>query len=81
MGHHIEVFVSGCPLCREAVEIVKAAMCPDCRLEVYNLLEKPEYMEKARRYGIRALPAIVVDGEKRFEGVPRLEDVRRVLGT
>ena len=81
MGHRIEVFVSGCPLCREAVDIVRAAMCPECRLEVYNILEKPEYMKKARQYGIRAVPAIVIDGEKRFEGVPSLEEVKRALGT
>ncbi len=37
MGHRIEVFVSSCPLCREAVDIVRAAMCPECRLEVYNI--------------------------------------------
>lgn len=81
MGHLIEVFVTSCPLCREALDIVRKAMCPECVLKVYNVLEKPHYMEKARSYGVRALPAIVIDGEKAFEGVPSLEEVRRALGT
>ena len=79
MGHLIEVFIAGCPLCQEAIETVKRAMCPRCTLKVYNVLESPQHMEKAREYSVRALPAIIIDGEKRFEGIPRLEEIRKAL--
>ena len=79
MGHLIEVFITGCPLCQEAIEVIEKAMCPECRLVVYNVYENPQYVEKAREYSIRALPAIVIDKEKKFEGVPRLDEIKQVL--
>ncbi len=81
MGHVIEVFVTGCPLCHEAIEIVKKAMCPECILKVYNVLVNPRYMEKMRRYHVKALPTIIIDGKRRFEGVPELEEIKNALRT
>ena len=80
MGHMVEVFVTNCPLCREALENVKKAVCPHCTLKVYNVLENPEHIEKIKAYNIRAIPAIVIDGKEKFEGVPELKELRRILG-
>ncbi len=81
MGHIIEVFITGCPLCQETIEIIKKAMCPKCTLRVYNVLENPQFIEKAKKYNIKALPAIVIDGKKWFEGVPEFREVKEILRT
>jgi glutaredoxin len=78
--HKIEMFTSGCPLCQEAVEVVQRAKCPECTLIEYNLFEKTEYLEKARRYGVKAVPSIVVDGKLAIEGKPTVHSVKRILG-
>ncbi len=62
----IEVFTAGCPICDEAVSQIKAAACPDCDITVYNLTEGCETMEcrdKAKEYGIKSVPAVVIDGK------------------
>ncbi|MFQ5711924.1 MAG: thioredoxin family protein [Candidatus Geothermarchaeales archaeon] len=84
MGHVIEVFTSGCPLCVETMEVVKKAKCPKCTLTEYNILERREDLTcigKAQKYGIRAVPTIVIDGQVKIEGKPALDLVKRVLGT
>lgn len=60
----IEVFTAGCPCCDEAVRTVRDTACPSCEVVVYDLREgcaTGECRDKARRYGIRAVPAVVVD--------------------
>lgn len=83
MGHEIEIFTSGCYLCRETVEIVEKAKCDACRLIEYNLSEKCESeicLAKAKKYGIKATPTIVVDGRIAIEGKPTVDMVKIVLG-
>lgn len=61
----VEVFTAGCPLCDDAVKLVKSLICPSCDLQIYDLREgcaTNECGEKARRYGITAVPAVAVDG-------------------
>ena len=36
----VEVFVAGCPLCDETVELVKKLACPGCDVTIYNLQKK-----------------------------------------
>ena len=51
-----------------AVEVGK---CRDCELVERNLATNPElHEEAARRYGVRSVPTIVVDGRIKVEGVP-----------
>jgi len=60
-----DVFTAGCPLCEEAVDLVQSLACPSCDMRVYDLragCDTNECREKARRYGITAVPAIAVDG-------------------
>jgi hypothetical protein len=56
----VEVFTAGCPVCDPAVTMVKDLACPDCEVTVYDLRESGA--EKAAGYGIKTVPAVVVDG-------------------
>lgn len=61
----VEVFTAGCPICDEAVNLVKSVACPSCDVHIFDLREgcsTNECREKARQYGITAVPAVVVDG-------------------
>lgn len=61
----VEVFTAGCPICEETVNRVKSLACPSCEVRIYDLREgctTNECRDKARQYGITAVPAIAVDG-------------------
>ncbi len=62
----IEVFTAGCTVCEPVVEMVKSMACSDCDVIVYNLAEpceSKECVDKVKTYGIKALPAIAVNGK------------------
>lgn len=56
----VEVFTAGCPICDPAVQLVKELACPDCEVTVYDLRESG--IERARQYGVKRVPTVVVDG-------------------
>jgi hypothetical protein len=56
----VEVFTAGCPVCEPAVQLVKETACTDCEVTIYNLNERGT--DKARRYDLKTVPAVVVDG-------------------
>lgn len=56
----VEVFTAGCPVCEPAVELVKEMACQDCEVTVYDLRESGA--DTAAGYGIKTVPAVVVDG-------------------
>lgn len=56
----IDVFTAGCPVCEPAVALVKEMTCPDCEVTVHNLQEGGS--EQAAQYGVKTVPAVVVDG-------------------
>lgn len=58
----IEVFSAGCPLCDEAIARVKAIACPSCNVGVVSLATT-DGERRARAYGIRSAPTVVVDGK------------------
>ena len=58
----VEVFTAGCPVCGETVEMIERIACPSCDVEVLDLNEAA-VAERAAAYGIRSVPAVVVDGE------------------
>jgi len=63
---NVDIFTAGCPVCTEAVEQVKAALCNDCEITVYDLnkgCESNECREKAKSYGIKSVPAVAIDGK------------------
>lgn len=61
----IEVFTAGCSVCEPVVEMVKSMACSDCDVVVYNLAETKgnEAADKVKTYGIKALPAVTVNGK------------------
>lgn len=61
----VDVFTAGCPICHDTVKLVKSLICPRCNLKIYDLregCETNECRDKARRYGVTAVPAVAVDG-------------------
>jgi glutaredoxin len=58
----IEVFSAGCNVCGDTVALINRIACPSCEVFILDM-HKPETAEKARRYGIRSVPAVVVDGK------------------
>lgn len=64
----IEVFTAGCPLCTETLNLVRksVAFC-GCRV-VERRCEGRECCDEGKRYGVRAMPSVVVDGKIMFEG-------------
>lgn len=58
----IEVFSSGCPVCEETIEVVNRLACPSCEVTVLDMNDPP-VRERAKRLGVRSVPAVVIDGE------------------
>ena len=58
----VEVFSAGCQACRDAIELVEQLVCPSCEVRVLDMNDAP-VARRARELGIRAVPAVVVDGE------------------
>jgi hypothetical protein len=85
MPHHIELFVGGCGLCRQALDLVTVGKCADCRLDILSVDgEGGAIRRKLKRYDIRAVPTLVIDGRIKVVGVPDFpwfcgEDFYRML--
>lgn len=75
MARVIEVFSAGCPLCDETVVRVRQAVAACGCTVIVRAPDGPE----AQQYGIRAVPAIVVDGQLLFTGVPTQEQANALL--
>ena len=58
----IEVFSAGCAVCDDTVALINRIACPSCEVLVLDM-HKPEVAQQAQRYGIRSVPAVVVDGK------------------
>ena len=58
----VEIFSAGCPACDDAVELVERLACPSCDVTVLDM-RSPEVADRARALGIRAVPAVAIDGQ------------------
>ena len=58
----IEVFSADCPACEEAIALVNRIACSSCELEVLDMRNRA-VAERAKRYGVKAIPAVVVNGQ------------------
>ncbi len=58
----VEVYSAGCPVCNDAVDMVKGMSCQDCEISVLDMND-PVVAKKAKNLGIRSVPAFVVDGK------------------
>jgi glutaredoxin len=59
---HIEVFSAGCPVCNEAIAMVKRNACPSCEVNVLDMKDQA-VATRAERLGVRSVPAVVIDGK------------------
>jgi glutaredoxin 3 len=57
----VEVFSAGCPVCEETVAMVSRISCPSCEIEVLDM-RNPAVAASAKSRGVRAVPAVAVDG-------------------
>jgi glutaredoxin 3 len=58
----IEIFSAGCPACEETIQMVKALACPSCEVEILDM-RQPNVAARAKQYGVRSVPSVVVDGK------------------
>ena len=61
MAKKIEVFSAGCSTCKETIESVKR-LAGNQEVVIHDM-HKPEVAASAKRYGVRSVPAVVVDGK------------------
>jgi glutaredoxin len=59
---NVEVFSAGCPACEPVVELVKSMACRSCDVQVLDM-KRPEVASRAKEYGIKTVPAVVIDGK------------------
>lgn len=58
----IEIFSAGCPACEETIQMVKSIACPSCDVQILDM-KQPDVAAKAKQYGVKSVPAIVIDGK------------------
>lgn len=58
----IEVFSAGCSTCKETVELVRRIAGPSHDIIIQDM-HKPEVASQAKQYGVRSVPAVVIDGK------------------
>ncbi len=57
----VEIFVAGCPLCQDTIDLVNRIACPSCAVSVLDMKD-PNVANRAKGLGIRSIPAVVIDG-------------------
>jgi hypothetical protein len=57
----IEVFSAGCAVCEDTIALINSIACPSCEVEILDM-HQPDAARKAKRYGVRSVPAVAVDG-------------------
>ena len=62
MKHRIEVFSAGCSTCKGAIELVKKLANAEHEVQVHDMHQR-EVATRAAQYGIRSVPAVVIDGK------------------
>lgn len=58
----IEIFTAGCSTCSETVEQVKRIAGSAHDIEIHDM-HQAHVVTRAKQYGIRSLPSVVVDGK------------------
>jgi glutaredoxin 3 len=57
----VEVFSAGCSVCKETIETVKR-LAGSHEVVIHDM-NKSDIASKAKRYGVRTVPAVVIDGK------------------
>jgi len=58
----VEIFSAGCAICRDTIDLVNEIACPSCEISVLDMQDHT-VAERAQQLGIKALPAVAVDGQ------------------
>ena len=58
----VEIFSAGCPICDDVVQRVREIACESCDVQVLDL-NNEAVAQRATDLGIRAVPAVAVNGE------------------
>jgi glutaredoxin 3 len=61
MAKKVEVFSAGCSVCTETIEMVKR-LAGSHEVVIHDM-NKSGVAKKAKDYGVRSLPAVVIDGK------------------
>ena len=61
MAKKIEVFSAGCSVCEETIEMVKR-LAGKHEVVIHNM-NKTGVATKVKGYGVRSVPAVVIDGK------------------
>ena len=62
MKHRIEIFSAGCATCQSTIEMVKTLAGAEHEVQVRDMQQR-DIASQASKYGIRSLPAVVIDGK------------------
>jgi glutaredoxin 3 len=57
----VEVFSAGCSACEGAIQLVNSIACPSCEVTVHDMRDA-NVAARAKKLGIRSVPAVVIDG-------------------
>ena len=79
MKRKIEIFGGGCPLCIQTATAIKdATKSCGCEL-IERTCEGDECCEEAKKYGIKAVPTIVIDGKIAHVGKISSDEFKKIL--
>ena len=59
---NIEIFSAGCPVCEETIQLVNRIVCSSCEVSVLDM-RVAKVAARAKKLGIRSVPAVLIDGE------------------
>ena len=66
MKRQVKVFTANCPVCDPVVKMIRELACDRCEVTTYDLVKQCEdktCLDKLDEYGIKKVPAVVVNGE------------------
>lgn len=77
----VEFFSADCRLCERTLGLLSTHL-PEVEIEVHRAAECVDgsCCELAARYGVRAVPSLVVDGRIALVGVPDEHMLQRLVG-
>lgn len=58
----VEIFSAGCNTCQRTIEQLREQIDPRHEIIVHDMQNDPRAAERAEAFGIRTVPAVVVDG-------------------
>lgn len=57
----VEIYSAGCGACEDTIRLVRRLVCDSCEVVVHDMTD-PDASSRARRVGVRSVPAVAVDG-------------------